>query len=164
MEKSKMAESPAAKVAETPTAGRAPRPVRVPVSVLHSLKRAAESGYPHESCGLLVGEAGAEGVRVVRMREARNLAVDRLRDRYTLAPADFLAADAEARAEGLDIVGIWHSHPDHPSRPSATDRDAAWQEYTYLIISVRRGAAEDVMAWALDGGTFVEQPIEEIAS
>ena len=72
------------------------------------------------------------------------------------------AADFEARGDGLEIVGIWHTHPDHPARPSETDSSAAWQGYTYLILSVGRQGVADVTAWRLVEGSFVEQLVEEV--
>lgn len=141
-----------------------PDPVTIPSSVMEGLREAARRGYPHETCGLLVGTNGGAPVRVHRIHEARNLATGRLRDRYTLDPEGFLAADSEARRDGLDIIGIWHTHPDHPARPSATDRDAAWPGYTYLILNVHPGGVGDVTAWRLDGSEFVPQPVEEVPS
>ena len=145
-------------------ASRAPTetPLRIPTRLLQQLILTASRGYPHETCGLLVGEDRGDGVRVEKVRNARNLSHDRLRDRYTLDPRDFLAADAEARRSGLDIIGIWHTHPDHPARPSTTDRDAAWAGYTYMILSVHPGGVGDATAWRLHDGEFVERPIEEV--
>jgi proteasome lid subunit RPN8/RPN11 len=119
------------------------------------------TGYPHEVCGLLLGRQVNGDTWVERVTEARNLATDRLADRYALDPDDFLAADTAARRDGLDVVGIWHTHPDHPARPSRTDLEAAWEGYAYLILSVRRDGVADMRAWRLNGTAFVEQPIEE---
>jgi proteasome lid subunit RPN8/RPN11 len=86
----------------------------------------AREGYPQERCGLLLGQARDGIVRVVKVMPARNANVERARDRYELDPEDFLHADQEAHARQLEIVGIWHTHPDYPARPSATDRKQAW--------------------------------------
>jgi proteasome lid subunit RPN8/RPN11 len=123
-----------------------------------------EAGYPHETCGLLVGRPGAKGVEVVRVEQARNLNTERARDRYTLSPEDQLRSERDARADGLEIVGIWHSHPDHPARPSETDRVAAWEGWSYLIVRVTARGAEDFRSWRLDGEAFVEQSIAETLS
>lgn len=121
----------------------------------------ARAAYPHEACGLLIGrEAGGRRL-VERVTSCRNLAVDRLADRYILDPDDFHAADEAARREGLDIVGIWHTHPDHPARPSETDLEAAWAEYSYLIVSVTSGGVAERRAWLLEDERFIEQEIEE---
>ena len=125
-----------------------------------SLNGFARQGYPHETCGLLLGVRwGAEHV-VSQVRRARNLNVERAKDRYELDPDDFLAADRAARAAGLDIVGIWHSHPDHPARPSVTDRDGAGPGWSYLIVSVGRDGVEEIRSWRLNGGDFEEEAIK----
>ena len=121
----------------------------------------ARAEYPHEACGLLIGREADGRTLVERIVSCRNLAVDRLADRYVLDPDDFLAADEAARKEGLDIVGIWHTHPDHPARPSETDLEAAWPEYCYLIVSVTSAGVAEHRAWRLEDERFIEQEIEE---
>ena len=138
-----------------------PAPVRLRASVHRELVEAARKGYPHEVCGLLIGRDDASGTQVVRITHAANLRTDRLADRYTLDPDDYLVADRAAQREGLEIIGIWHTHPDHPARPSQTDLDAAWEGYSYLILSIERDRLADFTSWRLDGDRFVEQPIEE---
>jgi len=135
--------------------------LRLPPRVLDELKRTARLGYPHEVCGLLIGREDESSTRVDRMTQAGNLSTDRLADRYTLDPDDFQAADTAARRDGLDVVGIWHTHPDHPPRPSRTDLEAAWKGYTYVILSVGREGVAETRAWRLAGSEFVEQSIEE---
>jgi proteasome lid subunit RPN8/RPN11 len=105
------------------------------------------------------GEAGEPEVRVEAMVAARNLDTTRAHDRYELDPADMLRADAGARARRLDLVGVWHSHPDHPARPSETDERAAWEGWSYLIASVGRRGVTDLRSWRLAGGSFVEEPL-----
>ena len=136
-------------------------PLRVPAGIREELTRVAREGYPHEVCGLLIGSDGEDGTAVRRITRAANLATERLADRYTLDPDDFVAADAAARRDGLEIVGIWHTHPDHPARPSRTDLEAAWEGYSYVILSVERDRVVDFTSWRLDGPRFVEQSIEE---
>ncbi|MEM6454723.1 MAG: M67 family metallopeptidase [Acidobacteriota bacterium] len=123
--------------------------------------------YPDEGCGLLIGPPSAPAgdgrltYRVRRVTRARNLNVARARDRYVLDPADFLAADRAARADGLDVVGIWHTHPDHPPRPSITDLEAAWDGYVYLIVRASADAVGPMRAWQLGASRrFVELDVE----
>jgi proteasome lid subunit RPN8/RPN11 len=71
-------------------------------------------------------------------------------------------ADAGARASRLDVVGIWHSHPDHPARPSATDERAAWEGWSYLIAGVGRAGLTDLRSWRLSGREFVEEPLRVV--
>jgi len=120
------------------------------------LRRWAGEEYPREACGLLIGRAHAGGWSVAEVRRARNLEPARTDDRYVLDPEAFLAADRDARAAGLEIVGFWHSHPDSPAVPSETDRGAAWPGYAYVIVSVRRGRPREVRAWTLEGDSFLE--------
>ena len=117
-------------------------------------------GYPYETCGLLLGRSDGTASRVEAARQARNLVVERARDRFELDPEDFLAADREANQLGLEIVGVWHSHPDHPARPSETDRELAWSGWSYLIVSVETGGVRDWRSWRLDGKVFEEEVIE----
>jgi proteasome lid subunit RPN8/RPN11 len=125
-----------------------------------SLADAARRGYPREVCGLLVGSRSGATTRVERAEPATNLEQERAADRYRLDPRDFLAIDAAARRDGLDVVGVWHTHPDHPAEPSSTDLQAAWPDYAYLIISVTRGETVQLRAWELSEGRFVERPVE----
>ena len=137
------------------------RPLHLRIGLEVQLARLGRQGYPHEVCGLLVGNEQGDSIEVERITSARNEAAERLADRYRLAPDDFLAADREARRDGREIVGIWHTHPDHPAIPSTTDLEAAWEGYTYLIASIVDGALADLRAWRLVGGHFAEQRIEE---
>jgi len=117
-------------------------------------------GYPVETCGLLLGARDGDVVEVREVVAARNLNRARTRDRYELDPDDFLAADARAHRQGIEIVGIWHSHPDHPACPSETDRAAAWAGWSYVIVSVGAHGIREVRSWRLDGEHFVEEEIE----
>lgn len=124
------------------------------------LEALVHAGYPHETCGLLVGRQADGVVEVVDLVQARNLNQQRAEDRYELDPGDFIAADQTAREQGLEIVGIWHSHPDHPAEPSATDLASAWEGWSYLIASISRDSMDDLRAWRLHAGEFLEEPIE----
>lgn len=124
------------------------------------LENKVRAGYPFETCGLLVGRQTNGDVEVERVVQAQNLNRERAHDRYELDPRDFMTTDEQARAAGLEIVGIWHSHPDHPARPSETDRAAAWEGWSYVILSVTRAGIRDLRAWRLRGEQFIEEPIE----
>ncbi len=85
-------------------------------------------------------------------------------DRETpwLDPEDFVRANRSARERGLDVVGIWHSHPDAPAVPSATDAESAWEGWAYLIVSVVRSRSCEIRSWRFRSPFFTEQSIEEI--
>lgn len=133
--------------------------VHLPRLLVMRLKVWAREAYPSEGCGVLIGRRLDHAVRVGDAARARNLNSQRARDRFELDPEDFMKADAAARADGLDIVGIWHTHPDHPAQPSATDRAAAWQGWSYLILSVNRECVEELRSWHLEQDDFVEEEI-----
>ena len=82
-------------------------------------------------------------------------------NRFTISPRDFMRAEKAARAQGLDIVGFYHSHPDHPARPSAYDLEHAWPVYSYAIVSVLAGRDDLLTSWVLkeDRSAFDEQPV-----
>ncbi|HEV8376202.1 MAG TPA: M67 family metallopeptidase [Candidatus Polarisedimenticolia bacterium] len=130
-----------------------------------AMKEHAEQGYPHEVCGLLIGLLDEEG-RLRRVRKtgaARNLNRDRPDDRYELDPSDFLRIEREAKAERLDVLGVYHSHPDHPSIPSETDRlraEEIWQSaesWSYVILQVVSGRVASRRSWILRDGVFAEE-------
>lgn len=155
------ARTPSQSSADTTAAGSAATRLRLPAGLREQLTHVVEVSYPFEACGLMLGHAVAGQVVVEQVLHARNLNLGRLRDRYLLDPDDFLAADRVARAAGLEIVGIWHSHPDAPARPSSTDLERAWEGYSYLIVSVTTMKVVDFRSWRLRQGAFVEEPIVE---
>lgn len=123
------------------------------------LEHRVRAGYPRETCGLLVGRQHGTDVEVCDAVAARNLIEERAEDRFELDPQDFLKADHAARAAGLELVGVWHSHPDHPAQPSATDREFAWEGWSYLILSVQQDGVQEMHSWRLADGEFVEEEI-----
>ena len=124
--------------------------MRTSDEVLNEIRRHGEETYPEECCGFLLGRLIAGEHEVIQARRSVNRNEDRRADRYIIAPEDYVAADREARSQGLDIVGMYHSHPDHPARPSATDlAQATFPGYTYVIVSVNNGSASDLTAWTL---------------
>lgn len=131
--------------------------------------------YPHECCGALLGRDDAftngSGASEEENRVKRNVFSlftlvnrrdDSPRNRFMVTAEDVRAAELAAQEQGLDIIGWYHSHPDHPARPSEYDRDHAWPWYSYIIVSVRHGAAEDMTSWRLndDRQEFSPEEIE----
>jgi proteasome lid subunit RPN8/RPN11 len=86
---------------------------------------------------------------------------DSPRNRFSVTPDDVLEAEKAARAEGLEVIGWYHSHPDHPARPSDYDRDHAWPWYSYIIVSVHAGVPQDMTSWRLkdDRSGYLEEKI-----
>jgi len=123
-----------------------------------AIRREAESVYPHECCGFLLGIV-ENGLRTVRkLVPAKNRRTDDPR-RYLIDPDQFQRIESQVREDSLEILGFFHSHPDAPARPSEFDRDHAWPWYSYLIISVIRGRAGDWASWQLldDRSSFQQE-------
>lgn len=123
-----------------------------------------EGAYPEEGCGLLVGRDHPGGRRVEAVERVPNASAGGQGRRYVVAPEAFLAAEKAARARGLEVVGVFHSHPDHPAEPSSDDRANAWPFYSYVIGSVRAGRLAELRAFrlAVDGGEFAPEPLQVI--
>jgi proteasome lid subunit RPN8/RPN11 len=124
--------------------------------VLGDVETWAAAGYPSEVCGLLLGAREGNRWSIDAATLGTNLAVDRRRDRYLLDPAHYLEVDRRARRQGTDVVGAWHSHPDHLAIPSATDHEQAWEGFLYVIVPTGRQGAGTARAWLLDGDGFAE--------
>ena len=110
--------------------------------------------YPHECCGALLGRDAEVGDRrVYRVIHALHPLVNRRDDspnnRFSVTSQDVLDAEKAARQQGLEVVGWYHSHPDHPARPSQYDRDHAWPWYSYIIVSVANRIPEELTSWRL---------------
>ncbi len=131
----------------------------LPLSVRFQLQAWVESGYPLETCGVLIGQQGNERVQILQALNIQNAHTKRTHDRYELDAEGFLAADQTAHSQGLEIVGIWHSHPDHPAQPSETDRVGAWHGWSYLIVSVFQGRTVELRSWRLQDKLFIEEII-----
>jgi proteasome lid subunit RPN8/RPN11 len=136
--------------------------VRIHSQALDSIRAHGAEGYPREICGIMVGPRG-DGT-VTEARRARNIIVERARDRYEIDPRDHIRIQREADAAGLDIVGYYHSHPDHPAQASRFDTERAWAGYVYVIVAVHEGKPVDANAFVADqdGGPFHDEPMEVV--
>ena len=121
---------------------------------------AAET-YPHECCGALYGEATGTGFAVVEAVRFPNTTSEGPRRRFLIQPSDYRVAEAHARDTKRPLIGFYHSHPDHPARPSQYDLDHAWPNMLYTITSVREGRVEITTAWQLreDRSQFDERTL-----
>jgi proteasome lid subunit RPN8/RPN11 len=130
------------------------------------LRRHGEETYPHECCGVLLGSA-SDSMREVRaIVRAGNTRLDSLHNRYNIDPGELVRIQRQAREQNLDIVGFYHSHPDHPARWSSMDfAEAHWIGCSYVITSVQNGKASITNSFALVGTleedkTFEDERIE----
>jgi len=130
--------------------------------VLAQIQEDGENAYPEEGAGLMLG-IDQEGRRVVQaILPLNNAREDAARhNRYLITAEDMMSAEMEAMRMGLDIVGIFHSHPDHPNRPSEFDREWALPWFSYVITSVQNGKAAGSRSWRLadDRRSFFEEMI-----
>jgi proteasome lid subunit RPN8/RPN11 len=115
----------------------------IPLALYDQLRQHGEATYPHECCGVLVGEFNESSGKVVRrVVQCGNTRTDSPANRYHISPAELVRIQREAIVAGDDIVGFYHSHPDHPAKWSATDlAEAHWTGCSYVITSVENGRA-----------------------
>jgi proteasome lid subunit RPN8/RPN11 len=120
-----------------------------------AIRAHAAEAYPHECCGALLGRPG----EVTAVLPLPNTTEEGPRRRFLVRPGDYAAAEREAARQGADLLGFYHSHPDHPARPSQYDLDHAWPFFSYIIVSVVAGEAGPMTSWRLrdDRSTFDEE-------
>jgi proteasome lid subunit RPN8/RPN11 len=123
-----------------------------------------ERDYPHECCGLLLGRFTENGAKVcvetypisnAREEEAK-------RNRFLIRPEELIRGERYATAKSLDVVGFYHSHPDHPAIPSNYDLEHAWPMYSYVVVAVKAGEAGDLRSWEMqaDRSGFDEEDVK----
>ena len=110
-----------------------------------AIRQHGEETYPHECCGALVGRDGA----VTAVVALPNTTDEGPRRRFMVRPSDYQLAERRATELGGELLGFYHSHPDHPARPSQYDLDHAWPTFAYIIVSVADGSASDMTVWYL---------------
>lgn len=137
--------------------------LRVSDEVLADIRAHGASTYPYECCGALIGH---EDGRVVEAFALPNTTDGERRRRFLIGPDEYRVADARARDLRADVIGFYHSHPDHPAVPSAFDLEHAWPNMSYVIVSVQNGRPADSRSWRLrvDRSAFDEEPMAIDAS
>ena len=130
--------------------------IRFEGALLEDIAREASSAYPFEGCGALLGEKG----HALVMLPLVNTEKDKPRVRFEVSPQDYLRVEREAEGRGLLLLGFWHSHPDHPASPSATDLSCAWVGLLTVIVSVQKGRARDIGAWEIRAPELPFEPVE----
>jgi proteasome lid subunit RPN8/RPN11 len=121
-----------------------------------------QQAYPHEGCGILLGRAENGHKTVVDVLPTGNAREESAQHhRYLIPPEALLEGALQAEERGLEVIGYFHSHPDHPDQPSEYDREHAWPLYSYLIVAVHDGRAVASRSWQLrdDGSRFDEERI-----
>jgi proteasome lid subunit RPN8/RPN11 len=124
--------------------------LRLPSEVLLRIRLLAEAAYPEEGVGLLIGHYDSREYRAVDILPLANLSPPESRARrYWVGPEDMLRAEDESDRRGLEVLGVFHSHPDHPAQPSETDLEMALPSFVYVITRVAGGHAQESRAWVL---------------
>ncbi|MFQ5965381.1 MAG: Mov34/MPN/PAD-1 family protein [Candidatus Scalinduaceae bacterium] len=120
-------------------------------NIINRLLKEAKSAYPFECCGILIGDDSAKKV-VREVYPVENKNKERAQDRYEIDSKTFKDIDREATKKRLEIIGLYHSHPDHPPSPSLFDTECAsvWPGYSYIIISVKNKKETEVKSWYFD--------------
>jgi proteasome lid subunit RPN8/RPN11 len=132
---------------------------------LRALQSHGEAAYPNEGAGLLLGQAAEGHKTVVDILTLPNRwEAEEQYHRFLLTPQDMLHGENEAARRALDVIGIFHSHPDHPAQPSGFDRDWALPWYSYIITTVEKGRATVSRSWLLkeDRSDYEEETIQII--
>ena len=115
------------------------------------IKSEGEKSYPNECCGILIGEIDGDGAKTAKQTQPIINASedDEQYHRFLITPEDIMEAERTARKAKLDVVGFYHSHPDHPAAPSEYDKEHALPFYSYVIVSVEKGSAKEMTSWEL---------------
>lgn len=134
------------------------RRLNVTSAVDQAIRRHGRETYPHECCGAMVGR----GDQVIDVVALPNTTEEGPRRRFLVRASDYREAEQRAAELGADLLGFYHSHPDHPARPSQYDLDHAWPTFAYVIVAVAAGAAGDMTVWYLkdDRSTFEEGSLQ----
>lgn len=129
--------------------------------IVDAIRRHAASTYPYECCGALIG-TNSGAVTVADAMPLENVTDEGPRRRFLVSPREYQQAEARARQSGTELVGFYHSHPDHPARPSQYDLDHAWPNLSYVIVSVQGGEPRDLTSWRLrpDRSQFDEETVK----
>ena len=119
--------------------------IRLNSQVDAAIRAHGSDAYPNECCGALIGRDGT----VLETLALPNMTDEGPRTRFRVTPNDYREAERRADELGAELLGFYHSHPDHPARPSQYDLDHAWPFFSYVIVSVRDGVSGDMTAWRL---------------
>ena len=137
----------------------------IPPALLHAIQAQAEAAYPNECAGLLLGHANGDDKTLAAILPIPNQwEAGEQYHRFLITPEDMLRGEAEAARRGLDVIGIFHSHPDHVAEPSGFDRDWALPWYSYIITSVEKAKAVNTRSWQLrdNRSEFDEETLDQL--
>lgn len=132
-------------------------------ALIDQMKDHGKDTYPLECCGFIFGEDHVDGRSITEIKPVTNSKQGDQRRRFEIDPLDYLKAERYALANDITLVGIYHSHPDHPAKPSVHDLKQAVPFFSYVIMSVSKDEIKTITSWQLDQkGEFEEEKIEVI--
>jgi proteasome lid subunit RPN8/RPN11 len=136
--------------------------LRMPKHLAEAIREHGRETYKDEACGVLYGRVEEEHKEVVEIEPLANSRDGQRHRRFLITPNDYRRAEAEAFAKGINLVGFYHSHPNHPAYPSGYDLEHAWPFFSYVIVSVREGEPKEVRSFVMeeDRATFAEEEIQ----
>lgn len=140
----------------------APLPLVLPALLRRQIESEGAAAYPNECCGILIGRDQGGRRLIERLMPGSNVfEAEEQYHRFSIDPRLQMKAEREAEAEEKVVLGFYHSHPDHPARPSEYDREHAWPFYSYVIVAIANGKPADMTSWVLAGETnqFAAQTI-----
>lgn len=121
-----------------------------------------ESHYPHEACGFFSGSEDGDVRTIEALWPVDNISTENLRRRFVIDPLDYMKAEQQVEAEGSNLLGLFHSHPDHPAYPSEHDLAAAQPYFSYVIASIEKGTLVDTRSFRLEDHQFTEEEVLNI--
>lgn len=129
--------------------------------VFDRISEHAEEDYPNECCGFFFGREN-DSRKIIHARRVTNISDENQRKRFRISTEDYRGAEAFATEHGVDFLGVYHSHPDHPAEPSEHDRKVAMPFFSYVIVSVSGGKATEIRSWQLNEERKFEEEMIEI--
>ncbi len=139
--------------------------LRISEDLIEQISKLVKQGYPKEVCGVLLGERDIEIKDVKDFHPLANATSENAANRYKIDPAEYKNIEEQAKQAGLEIIGVYHSHPDAAAKPSAVDSDEAWPVYSYLIFSCMNGKGVTSKSWEYNESSkkFEEEELDILA-
>lgn len=123
--------------------------IRFTAEAIAAIDRHGRRAYPEECCGALIGTSGKGAVRVTRIEKIENSSLEERRRRYVIAPLEYARVERAADADGLSVIGFYHSHPDHPAVPSEYDRQHGLPFFHYVVLAVGPESSGEIASYVL---------------
>jgi len=130
--------------------------ITLDAGTVEAIREHGRQTYPEECCGAMLGSSSDGAARVTRVERMENTREQERRRRYTIDPLEYVRVERQADSEGMQVVGFYHSHPDHPAVPSEYDREHGLPIFHYVLVAVRAGVPGEVASYVLseDRGAF----------